>query len=527
MAATLPTEAQIEQLAIGYLQIAHTDPVTGRAPPVGPRSFLGQQARALAQLVGEILAGVKSADDDAVPSTYTDAQGVTRTRNSGLSLDDWAFVIGLPTNATDRPFGRRVAQAARNGAGTAVYSTGVTLATDAELTDLAGSVTVKLRAGFTAASAGSRSVILDAVTAGEAGNLPIGTVLRWSLPPAGLAATLTLTTALSDGFEIESDVDLALRIVRRLQNFPKGGTAADYREWAESAEDGSGLLVGVVRAYVFKGREGHGSATIVPTLGGSGRARDPYNTAPAKITQIQAWIDGLHIASDTAYVVRPRFVTGEELTIAATVVAAPDSGFDWLGEGTLTVVSVATLALRVAESSLPASLKAAVDNGDKPRVAIQLDSSPLPTVVRVTAYAENSPSGDSTLTLEEELPSAPAGGEMVYEAGGATLPVAAAILDYVDNVGPSRKSGYADPLDPWEDSVSIGRIAQVTLNARDADSGDRVCVWSPDVGNGVGVTIAVGAGSAAGDDFELYDNVPGEGPQLPECAAIYVRRASP
>jgi len=520
MAVSIPTENEVFEAAIGYFQVAHRDPVSGAAPPLGPRTFLGQQARALAQLIGEILAAVKAADDDAVPGTYVDAQGVTRTRNSSQALDDWATDLGVPSNAVGE-FGRRAAQAARNGAATATGSPGTVVGTGAQLTDPSGQIVVKLRSGFTMPGGGSQSIVIDAVTAGLAGTLPVGTVLRWTSPPPGLSATVTLTTALSDGFDVESDVDLALRIVQRLRNRPQGGTANDYRVWAENAEDGSGLLVGVVRAFVYPGREGHGSVTIVPVLGGSGSARDPGAT---KTAQIQSWIDSLRIASDTAYVIRPRFVSGEELTIAVRVHAAAGYEFDWLGESTLTVVSISTLALRVAEASLPASLKTAVDNGNKPRIAIQLATSPLPVVVRVTAYAENSPSGDSTLTLEETVPVS--GGELVYEAGDATTPIAAAILSYVDSVGPSRGSGYADPLDSWEDTVSVGRIAEVTLSARDPASGDRVAVWSPDVGNGVGVTIKVGSGAAAGDDFLLYDNVPNQGPQLPEVAAISVRKAS-
>ena len=101
-------------------------------------------------------------------------------------------------------------------------------------------------------------------------------------------------------------------------------------------------------------------------------------------------------------------------------------------------------------------------------------------------------------------------------------PVSVAVLNYVDNVGPSQQSGLNDKVtDAWEAVVSIGRIAQNALEAVDA-SGARVLVYSPSVGSGVGVTIAVGNNSATGDDFLLYDNVPGQGPQLPEVNKIIV-----
>ena len=123
------------------------------------------------------------------------------------------------------------------------------------------------------------------------------------------------------------------------------------------------------------------------------------------------------------------------------------------------------------------------------------------------------------------MPATLAGGETVEPAGGVTTPVAAAILAYVNSVGPARGS-YADELDVWEDVVSIGRIAEVALAARDSTTGDRVSLWIPEAGNADGVTIAIGSDPATGDDYPLFDNVPGQGPQLPEVAAIIIKRVS-
>lgn len=517
MAATFPTEAEVFEAAIGYFQVAHRDPITGLAPPVGPNDFLGQQARALAGLIGEILTAAQGADYDAVPGTYTDELGVTRTRNSTKALDDWAYVLGVPSS-TEGTYGRLAAQAARNGGATAYGTGGVVVATGAQLTDPSGTTTVKLRTGFTMPGGGSQAIIIDAVTTGAAGNLPAGTVLRWSSPPPGLTATVTLTTALSDGFDVETDVALALRIVRRLQSPPKGGTAADIREWAETAEDGSGLLLGIARAYVYPLRDGVGSVDVVALLGGSGQARDPGAT---KAAQLQTWLNKKRIATDTIRVVRPRFVSGEELTIAIQIHPATDYDFEWSDVAGATLVVSGTsgsTTLVTDQNPQRASLRTAVDNGNKPRIAINIAGTPTPFVSRVTAYS------GANLTLETALPATLAGGETVWPAGGVTTPVASAILAYVNGCGPARGS-YADELDPWEDNISIGRIAEVALSARDSASGDRVCVWSPDVGVGTGCTIKVGSGSAAGDDFFIYDNIPAQGPQLAECSAIIVKRA--
>lgn len=521
MSRTFPTEQEVFDLTIAYFQTAHRDPVTGRSPPLGPRSFLGHEARALAQLIGEVLAAAKGVDDDAVPNVYYDASGVLRTRNSSKALDDWAVVLGLPSSVAGK-YGRRGATAARNGGATATGTAGTIVPTGALLTDPSGKVTLKLRLGFTMPLAGSQAVVLDAVTTGSIGQLPVGTILRWSSAPPGLVTTTTLTTALSGGGDVESDIELALRIVARLRNRPKGGSAYDFREWAEFAEDSTGLLIGVKRAHVYPVRDGAGSVTVVPLFGGSGQARDPGAAAAAKI---QTWLDGLKIATDTVYVVRPRFVASEKLTIELHVEPMPGYGMDWADSMVLTGVGGTGTSLVVDLSPPPPTLLNAITNGTKPRIAMNFPGTAVPFVARCLAYALDTPvAGKTTLTLDTPLPAMVAS-IRVHPAGGMTLPIAAAVADYIDNLGPSRSSGLGDPNDPWEDNVTIAKIAAVTLSAVDPTSNEKVCRTSPMVGIGVGVTIQIGAGAPSAADYPTFDNVPGQGPQLAELGAIVVRLA--
>lgn len=515
--ASFLTETEVLDAAIAYFSTAFADS-TGKAPPMGPRSFFGQLARALASLIGEVLATAKTIDDDALPYVYTDSAGVTKTRNTSQRLDDFAYIFGLPSDVSGK-YGRRGATAARGGGATATGSAGTIVATAALLSDPSTTVSLKLRSGFTMGVSGSQAVTLDAVTKGEAGNLAVGTVLRWVSPPPGLASTLTLTTALSGGYASESDVDLALRIVRRLQNRPKGGSSNDYREWAEAAEDGSGALVGVLRAYVYPMRDGAGSVTVVPTLGGSGQARIPSTT---QITQIQAWVDSLRIATDSCFVTKPRVVAGEELSIVAYVQTQPTARMEWSDTSTVTAVSGTGTSLVV--DALPASLSDAVDNSNKPRLAIVL-TSPIPFVSRVTAYVVDTPmAGQHTLTLETSLPSSPAS-KRVHPAGSVTVPVAAAILSTIDSLGPSRSSGMADANDRWEDRVTVAALAAAVVSAVDSN-GERVVVTSPGVGVGTGITIAVGVASPTADDYPTYDNSTTLGPPIAECVSIVVREVA-
>ena len=534
MSITIPREDEVLSLALAFFADAHRDPLTGRSPQLGPRSFLGHEARALAQLVGEVLAAVRAADDDGVPGgVYVDAQGVTRTRNSSKALDDWAFDLGLPSNVAD--FGRNGAQPARGGGATAAGTPGLMVAAGAGLTDNSGQVELVLRTGFTMPALGSVGVALDAVTPGAAGNLAAGTPLRWTSPPPGLASTLTLAAPLRDGYDAESDVALALRIVRFMQAAVEGGTASDYRRWAESAEDGSGALVGVARAFVYPLRDGTGSVTVVPVLGGSGSARDPGAT---KRAQIQAWVDARRIASDTAYVVRPYFNTAtEQLVVAVRVVEAPAFPFDWVADPALPIKVVSGAAstdqLVVDQSPLPGALALAVAAGKKPRVAFCIPTyGAVPLVAAVTGVAADTPTaGQSTLTLDAKLPVNALALADVLPASDATIPVALAVLAYTDSVGPSRASGFADPADYWADRLTVGGVAEAALSARDPATGARCLAWSPLVGNPAGttepgVTVKVGAAAESTDDYQLHDNVPDRGPQLPNVAQILVRKAA-
>ena len=158
-------------------------------------------------------------------------------------------------------------------------------------------------------------------------------------------------------------------------------------------------------------------------------------------------------------------------------------------------------------------------------MAINFSASPIPFVAAALSYALDTPSvGYSTLQLDKELPATVAMVQ-VLPAGGATLPIAAAIVQYIGSLGPSRSSGYGNPDDPWEDGVSVARIAKVALSATDS-GGALVCRNSPSVGLGVGIQIAVGTNPATASDFLTFDNVPGQGPQLAEVAAVIVKAAT-
>lgn len=509
------TEDQIFDLAISYLQVAYPK------ASVGTKAYLGQQARSLAELVGLLQQGVREADADGAPAYQVDYDGVIRSRCSKEALDGWAFTFGVPSNRGAGIYGRNAAQTARGGAGTASGSPGTLIPAGYTLADEnTGTVLVSLVATVTLDAGGSGSCEFVALTPGAAGNLAVGTKLRWQTPPGGLSPLVTLTTALVDGYEEESDLELLTRIILRLQNPPRGGTAHDWREWAETATDTAGRLVGISRAYVFKVRNGAGSVDVVITQAGDGTGRDPGAT---KQGLVAAALEARRIATDSYRVIRPSFAPAFRLLLK--VVPTVAYGYDWDDLGVpMTIISATGLQLVVSGALPPANLKAAIDLNLSPRIQVAgFSSGPLPQQRRAYAYHANTPTaGQCTLDLTEAFDVPPAAGEVVYAGGGCVDAVAAAVLGYINtDVGPSRQSGYADPLDSWEDVVTVSRVAQSAIDSRDA-YGQAVILYDPRVGEGVGVIFTVGVTSDS-KDKRLWDNMPGTvGPQLPVCSGILV-----
>lgn len=512
---TTYTEDEVFNLALAYLQKAYPGKATH------PRSFLGQMARAFAQFAGATQEKIKACSDDAIPALTVDASGVVQSRCSTAALDGWAFTFGLPSNRGAGVYGRNGATAATGGLISPTGTAGSVIPAGTVLLDASG--TVELVTLSTETLPLVAPIAINATTLGAKSSLTAGTQLRFASAPMGVNSITTLATGLVGGLDVETDLDLLLRILRRLQSPPKGGTAADYREWAETAANSAGTSLGIVRAYVYPLKDGTGSVTVVITQAGSGVGRDPGAATAAAVLAV---LEKLRIATDTVYVSRPYFNPARKLSIRLSVVTTSAYAFDWKDAAPDLVQSYSGVSL-VATGAVPnPALKSAIDNGRKPRIQLLLPSfGPLPVQRRVTAYAADTPVvGEHTLTLESALPAVPNLGDIIYAGGPAVDYLAAATLAFVNDVGPSNQSGFADKDDSWLSLVPVSGIAKAVLNKTDT-AGSQIAVYSPKVGTGVGITLQVGAGPVAADDVLLYDNLIGQGPELPQVFSILVRAA--
>lgn len=466
---------------------------------LGPESWLGKQARAVAMALLQIQAGIEDADHDGTPGPLT----------SSLQLDAFAVLFGLPSNLGG--YGRNGAVAATGAAGPASGTKGITFSDGLLLTASDSVTTFKLLGAVTIPGTppGSDSATAQfvAVTAGIAGNLPIGSDLRWQSPPAGAEPTVTLSSPSGGGLDVETDEVLLQRIFDRLQQPPKGGANIDYITWAKS-------IPGVSRVCLYPRRQGTLTVDLVPLSAGSGTGRVPSNAT------LEAVADYIRSVMPTDVeelnVLAASTDDDRALTILTRIKLLSGYKWDWDDTGgtwTVAGYSAGTPSLTL-NTAADATLTAAVDLGLKPLIQVAVTGRVLPAQARVLSYDVTK----TILTLEAALADAPTNGDGV-RAGSYVVPIIAQdILDYIDGLGTAR-GVYADEVNVWEDTVAIFGIGAVVTDAVDSDGRTRM-VERVLVG---GITIAIGSGGPAATDFTPVDlGTEAIGPELARAAQIVV-----
>jgi hypothetical protein len=177
MSIAIYSEDQIKDLVLGFFRNVFP------SQDLSDDGFLGLEARAIAQALLLIQADIQQADNDAIPAYQTDSDGTIRTRASSESLDNWAFVFGLPSS-TVGIYGRKGAVPSTGGIGDPTGTVGTIFPAGSLLSDSTGQVQVKLNAAFTVGTSPAGSSSYTAVTTGSASNLPAGSVLTFLSPPA-------------------------------------------------------------------------------------------------------------------------------------------------------------------------------------------------------------------------------------------------------------------------------------------------------------------------------------------------------
>lgn len=109
-------------------------------------------------------------------------------------------------------------------------------------------------------------VTVEAVTAGDAGNLAEGATVTWDLGTIGAMRKQATVGAggITGGAPADDQERMRARLIRKLSDPSVGGNAADVREWAEAAS------AAVLAAYVHSAARGPGSYDVVVVGTGDG-----------------------------------------------------------------------------------------------------------------------------------------------------------------------------------------------------------------------------------------------------------------
>lgn len=512
-----------------------------RAPAwgVSDTDYLGVVLRTLAWLMTGFHKSAAQADADALPTEDTSAAG----------LDRLAKVYGLSDGAGG--YGRYVATPALGATASASGEATRTIPAGTQLIGPDGSAVYQVRADATipgAAGTGQVTITIDAVTVGLAGNVSRGATLSFSPAPTGIDGTVTLITDFqTPGQDQEDDGQLLARLRRRLQLPPKSGAPQDVRSWGETPDTQAfptpGMPVPGLRLYVFPNYFDLGTSAGVATVPGTGAARIPSG---AQISAVDLFVNGSVSQAGqrgvgAVYKTLPPYMPGvRQLRLRCRVLPASIAfAFDWTVGQTVTPYAVSagnagTLGngsnfLLELNTLAPQDLRTALAQGAVVRIQVDLVRNGqfvgpvIPEQVRVVALQDGLFNvGRTVLGLVvgnvADWASWIATGQSVYCGGSVVVPVAEALQALVNQLGPSRQSGLADPNDPWEDTLGINAIAAAAQNTVASDG------ITPLVKRAItgGVLIGVGPlGTLVSQDVQASDSTL-FGPEILRAGRILV-----
>lgn len=252
------------------------------------RSFLGVLARVLAGIAHSLFGYLKFIEKQAFPDTATEEY-----------LDRWAGIWGVTRKvATYSQF--KAAVTGTNG--TTIPSGTIFRRVDGFEFSVDATVTI------------SGNPLLDvieltAVLAGQAGEVAVNDVVTILSPIAGLNSNATVSEIVIEPEDTENDDSLRARLVDRIQNPPSGGAANDYIQWALA-------VPGITRAWIAPQALGPGTVTVYVVSDDE----DPITPAPAKITEVEDYIEPRRPVTANVTVVAPSL-----LTIPMTIKIKPNT----------------------------------------------------------------------------------------------------------------------------------------------------------------------------------------------------------
>lgn len=143
---------------------------------------------------------------------------------------------------------------------------------------------------------GAAAVPVAAQAAGAVGNADAGITLTLTSPVSGVQASGTVAAGgIVGGLDAEDDDSLRARVLRRIQEPPQGGTAADYITWALE-------VPGVTRAWVYPLHMGGGTVGVAIV---NDDADDGPIPGTELVADVQAYLDTMRPVTAEVFAFAP------------------------------------------------------------------------------------------------------------------------------------------------------------------------------------------------------------------------------
>ncbi|MBV6817798.1 baseplate J/gp47 family protein [Rahnella sp. PD12R] len=212
---------------------------------------------------------------------------------------DWIAKQSVPWSATDENLAgwaalksvtQKPANAGTNNATTFTGTSGATLRAGTVLNRGDGyqyTTDVEIEIGAAGTATGAITAVLpdpndDPTGGGDAGNTPAGTQLTLDVSISGVDSTATISTAITDGANIETEDAFRSRMLLAYQNTPQGGNDEDYETWALAVS-------GVTRAWTVRRLMGAGTVGVYIMIDGSDTSNHGFPVGSDGISQLENW----------------------------------------------------------------------------------------------------------------------------------------------------------------------------------------------------------------------------------------------
>lgn len=212
---------------------------------------------------------------------------------------DWIAKQSVPWSATDENLAgwaalksvtQKSANAGTNNATIFTGTAGATLPAGTVLNRGDGyqyTTDVEVEIGSLGTATGAITAVLpdpndDPTGGGDAGNTPAGTQLTLDVSISGIDSTATISTAITDGADIETEDAFRTRTLLAYQNTPQGGNDDDYEGWALE-------VAGVTRAWTARRLMGAGTVGIYIMIDGTDESNHGFPVGTDGISELDDW----------------------------------------------------------------------------------------------------------------------------------------------------------------------------------------------------------------------------------------------